>query len=307
MRSFHVFILIVSAFTTCAQSPYRPFPESDAGWVETHNWLDANSQGMLYVTCTRTITIGADTIIMGTLYHRLLRRGNCIAEQVLPPQNSYTYNETEVDLLYFRQEITSRQVYARINGSESLFFDFNLTVGPYPPTLLISGQTLFVVALDSMELNDGWHRTWQVAIGPNDPPFVDVIEGVGTSYGLNPVVGVLAPPFEWFDELNCHSTMESSIYPFGQDVCDLTTAISDFPGPQNIGVYPNPATDMINLSVPVNGSLGYVAYDAIGREAYQGKVLQQRIYCDDWSAGVYTVRLMTANGMTRSTILVVVE
>ncbi|MBP6311250.1 MAG: T9SS type A sorting domain-containing protein [Flavobacteriales bacterium] len=306
MRSFHVFILIVSAFATVAQSPYRPFPESDAGWMETHSWLDANAQGMLWVTCTRTITFGADTTILGTLYHRLLRRGNCFAEQVMAPQNSYAYNETEVDLLYFRQDIFSRRVYARINSTESLFLDFNLTVGPYPPSLLSLGQQLYVVSLDSMELNDGWYRTWQIAIGPNDPPFVDIIEGVGTSYGLNPVVGALAPPFEWFDELNCHSVMGASIYPFGQDVCDLTTSVSAIPGPQHISVFPNPATDMINLSVPMNGFLGFVAYDVFGREAYRGQVLQQRINCSSWHSGVYAVQLLP-QGTDPSSFRVVVE
>ncbi|HEX2616303.1 MAG TPA: hypothetical protein VHL57_02110, partial [Flavobacteriales bacterium] len=193
-----------------AQSLYRPFPESNAGWVETHSWLQPGGTfDYVYNTSTRTIRFGPDTVIGNTTYHQLFSRGQGTWQTTSIPMQYGTFTEADHLFLPFRQDTVARTVYAYdVNAQqEVLWFDFNIGLGPYPDTYdNIAGSDLEVVALDSMQLMDGYHRTWVLGLvyqtQIQDSAFCTVIEGVGSTFGLHTVVG-LVPPFEWNDMLLC--------------------------------------------------------------------------------------------------------
>lgn len=180
MRTTQTVVLIAAMGVCQAQSPYRPFPEANAGWVETHSYYDIGPFGEGITFCHRTIEVGVDTTINDTIYHELRIRSQCSTNGRPHPWADHTF-------CWFRQNVDERKVYVYEPGFQHgvLWFDFTLPVGPYPTTWGIGagGEELHVVALDSVELNDGWHRSWvlgQVYGGVvYDPAFCTVIEGVG--------------------------------------------------------------------------------------------------------------------------------
>lgn len=265
MRTTTTLFAIGLGASLLAQSPYRPFPESNAGWVESHSFMSGGiGGGFTYTTCIRTIEFGSDTIIGSTPYRRLRIRGNCDVNQIQPWMPLASYSEPWSDLHYFRQNEVERKVYVWDTNAqqEVLWFDFSIGVGTYPPTFdntVFTNGELQVVALDSTLLNDGYHRTWVLGLDYNgveqDSAFCTIIEGVGTTYGLAPVIG-LAPPFEWSDNMNCHSLNAVTLYPFGDTVCDPTTGVRTASAENtSLQAFPNPANEVLYLSSAVSGTV----------------------------------------------------
>src|SRR5690348_3399687 len=85
-----------------AQSPYRPFPEANAGWVETHGFLE---NGVRWVSCTRTIRFTTDTTIAGVQYRRLRSQGDCESFYVQSMSDYEYWDEPESVFRIFRQDV----------------------------------------------------------------------------------------------------------------------------------------------------------------------------------------------------------
>lgn len=84
---------------------------------------------------------------------------------------------------------------------------------------------------------------------------------------------------------------------------DPTTATS-ISGITNkrINIYPNPATNNIQLDVTYNGS-GYIITDITGRTVKSGTVSGNQIHIADIVAGTYTLQLSTTDGTVSSVII----
>ena len=300
MRTIQTVVLLAAMGACQAQSPYRPFPEANAGWVETHGFLTFGGPfGDVPTTCQRTIETGSDTAISDTLYHELRIRSICA-------QFGLSYPEPESRFCWFRQDVGERKVYVYdLNLQHGvLWFDFTLPLGPYPTTWgHENGWYIHVLALDSIELNDGWHRSWilgQVAGGVvTDSAFCKVIEGVGSTYGLNPVNGLI-PPFEWNDALDCHSVSGSAIYPLAATGCDLTTG--DRPGAvsfEELRVFPNPGTSQVRIEgLPSSEPVDVALHDGSGRCVRSWSIAHGSPGFDVQGIphGIYTVRVVQRNG-----------
>lgn len=301
MRTTLALVLLAANGLGQAQSPYRPFPESNAGWVETHSMWDFTMGSEYSETCEYTIESGTDTTINDTVYRELRMRGLCESSW----QDQWWL--AEETFCWFRQDLVGRKVFVFNPEVQHgvLWFDFNLPVGLYPATWgHESSSGVEVVALDSVELNDGWHRTWVLwdpQGGSGEPPFGAVIEGVGSTLGLNPLHG-LVYPFEWGDQMDCHSVNGSGIYPFGATECDLTMHA---PAPAlpfaELRVMPNPAQEAIWLDLeppPTNGAR-YRILDQAGRQVSGGALNSAAVSRLDVSAldaGLYTLRYEATGG-----------
>ena len=297
MRTTLAVVLATTSWLCQAQSPYRPFPEANAGWVETHSrHVLGGPSGDDISSCHRTIEFGSDTAINDTIYHELLIRGICD-----PFDDPYT--EAEHTFCWFRQDIGERKVHVFDPAVQHgvLWFDFSLSIGPYPSTWgHVNPDPIHVVALDSVQLNDGWHRSWVLGYVGNDgivfdSAFCSVIEGIGSTFGLDPLYG-LVYPFEWVDVLECHNVNGMAIYPDGAEECNLTMGS---PVPEvsvaALRVLPNPAQEAIwlDLAQPTNAAL-YQILDPAGRRVAAGTVnsgiTKLRVDISALDAGLYTVR-----------------
>ncbi len=319
MKKRYAFVgmLTLSMFAclpTKAQSPYRPFPESNAGWMETHSWLQgAGGSGYEWHTCQRRILFGSDTMIAGTNYHRLRSWGDCSVQPIPPtsnPSDYYNYLEPWTDVQFFRQDIPQRKVYCwdTNTASEMLWYDLSLPVGGYPYTFNahFGPNALEVVALDSMELNDGWHRAWVLGFvggNPSDSAFCKVIEGIGSTYGL---FAELITPFENAEQLDCHQVSGQTTYPLGAFPCIINVG-SDEP-PVTLGTelfaQPNPTSGHIRLTgeLPKQGS--YAVFSIAGDLVAQGSITSADLDLTDLAPGIYSVIINGHNGRRVGRVLV---
>ncbi len=304
MRTPTTLLSVLITTALFAQSPYRPFPESNAGWVEGHSWLMPEGIGFTYYTATRTIAFANDTTIAGTIYHQLRSRGSGTWQTTIVPFEYGTFTEPDVVFARFRQDTDARKVYAYdiLLQQEVLWYDFTLGLGDYPATYdqQLDDGTIQVVALDSMELNDGWHRTWVLATqyqgNQQDSAYCTVIEGVGSTLGLRTVYG-LAPPFEWSDNLNCHSVNDFTTYPFGDSVCDLTMVVgTQRGGTQALACFPNPASRSVTLTGNVPQGAQYDVFDGCGMLVLSGTLRNNSIDIGMLAPGAYAIRTRTSDG-----------
>lgn len=312
MRHVILCSLLLVVGTVNAQSPYRPFPEGNAGWVESHSWLNSNGgTGDSWSTAERTITFGTDSMINGTNYHRLLTRAQGTTTSIFQPWITWPFEEAQSTLCYFRQDIAARQVivYDTLASQEVLWFDFTLGLGTYPATWYqnYAQGSVEVVALDSTLLNDGWHRTWVLGLPQNgtvaDSAYCTMIEGVGATLGLHTIMGI-TPPFEWEDHLVCHGRDEAAVLPFGSTECDLSMSVKTIASSWSAPiVFPNPVVDLVTITEPVPGT-AYHVLDMLGSIVRQGTVGQGPISLGALPPSNYTLRLTRRDGTVVSTRIV---
>lgn len=319
MRTTTALVLLGLCFQVNAQSPYRPFPESDAGWVELQGWMEGVYDCVEYrtVSCTRPIQFGNDTLLNGLTYHRLLAHGYCdwdwivtgwLPQDCWPPSGYYT--EPQFDFAFFRQDTSERKVWAfdMYQGEEILLYDFNIGLGPYPPTYNNHAPGLLqVVALDSVELNDGWHRSWVLGFdqgGYMDSAFCKVIEGVGSTFGLTTE---LVPPFEGGGELLCHQAGGVPLYPLGQEQCVTNMGVgpSGPPGALVLRGYPDPTAGPLTITGDIPYDATYVLMDAYGCMLGTGRLVDRRIDLAFLPPSPYLVRINAGDGRPITTLRVV--
>lgn len=237
---------------TLAGAQYRPLPTANAHWIEQHAWLNCCGTGSNYVTCTRRIHFGTDTVMNGHTYQELRTEGICQVQYISDPWPPYDYTETDERLAFIRQDTAARRVFAwdPWSAADTLVYDFNLGVGPYPATYINQYPDLAVTAVDSVQLADGWHRRWKLNVTGFSDDTAAVIEGIGSTYG---VFGPMWPPFEWTDDLKCFSNDSMVIYTWpngdpGEDCSFAMEARPPVPMSPTLGASPNPFSDHIILS-----------------------------------------------------------
>ena len=314
MRTTTTLMLFGLCFVIQAQSPYRPFPESGAGWIETHAWLQPLSSQYEWHSCERRFLFGTDTVLSGVSYRRLRHKGMCSVQPIPPtsnPADYYSYNEEWSDAVYFRQDVAERKLFAWDPGenAEALWYDFTLPIGGYPFMFNahVGPDALHVVALDSMELNDGWHRTWVLDYDLNngyDSAFCTVIEGVGSTFGL---LAELTPTFENEEMLNCHAAHAEVIYPLGGEVCDLTVSTTQVLLESNRPwlAYPNPTSGPVTITGELPLAASYMVMDAFGRIVGHGRLVDQHIDLSGSAPAPYLIRIQEGNGRSLATLRVV--
>ncbi len=229
--------------------------------------------------------------------------------------NPFFYTEPSEVVLRYRQDTIARQVlqYDMVAGEEKLWYDFTLGVGPYPDAIgnVTAPGELRVVALDSIELNDGWHRTQVLGLMYNgmlqDSAFCSIIEGVGSTFGLSPLIG-LVPPFEWYDQLDCHQAIGTVVLPLGAMACDLTQhAGATLDRPHRISVFPNPVRDAFTVHGTVAPGTRYALMDVRSVIVQQGELPTSSVDLSGLAPGVYVLLLTDADGRVSGKARVVKE
>ncbi len=288
-----------------AQTAYRPFPEGNAGWVGIHGARESVGFYDLFNSSDRITEFLPDTVIADTLYHRLSVRGVGETQMLAPPYSAWPYIEPMRTLCLFRQDTATRKVfvYQPESHQSMLWFDFSLGLGPYPATWALEGAEAEVLALDSMELNDGWHRTWvlgHILNGePLDSAFCTIIEGIGSNRGLVPV-GYGPNFYEAFDSLRCHSVDGLAVLPLGSSACDLTLTVPEVSRSySNPLVIPNPTTTEFSIEgIAGQGPFVVTLLDGMGRpvKRWSRAGRSTRFDVHGSSPGWYTLVVERKNG-----------
>jgi len=287
--------LCLCFYNTLAQN-YKPFPESNAFWVEQHGWLQSGLCGFEYHNCTDPVYFGNDITINSLVYHTLMYRQVCSAEYVGGPPPppppcvwmSY-YNVPPVIFAYIRQDSVARKVfiYDAANNQDTLLYDFNLSAGsPLPQTYNNPMYpNVIVSSIDSILLIDGYHMRYNLGIGSTIDS-ASIIEGIGSTFGL---IAPLVPPFENGDALLCFSKNNFTIYPNAPVACDLTVGIPSKENEQLLSIYPNPANDFVYIR-NVTSPIKVTVLSSYGTVVYQTSIEKDAIInLSKWADGVYLV------------------
>lgn len=96
---------------------------------------------------------------------------------------------------------------------------------------------------------------------------------------------------EYTDTMDAPIQLTETLLPSFSRDCTTTLAVGDN-DLQNLNIYPNPATDYVNITTPE--VVDYVIYDNMGRRVKQGTLSNDKaIYIADLTPGVYFVSVAT--------------
>jgi hypothetical protein len=313
-------IVLVSMLPSAlrAQGAYRPIPTADVGWLEQHAWKQPGTVSSEYEwrSCTDRIVVDGTIFLNDLEYARLRIRRYCSVQPIggtFDTSAYFSYHVPWQDLLYFREDTMARKVYAVLpsqGDAEQLLFDMTMELGTYPVTAfspLMDEPYLFVVAVDSVELSDGWHRRWRIADGDDPVPFTDLIEGVGLTAGWNLVWEMLRAPFEWTNDLECHTVQNVPIYSVPGTSCLITMDVENAVSSRPWQAWPVPAQDQIHVSGPTEQIFQYRVLDQSGRTVSGGRWEQGALDCSGWAKGWYVLELVGAGEQKLGYLRIVTE
>lgn len=259
LRHLYILLLVVSA-TMLAQPVHLPL-DSNHYWKQYDmNWSAGNPQASSYYQLGRQ----KDTIINGSTYHKLGLFGNLI--------NSPLGGFVSVREAYLREDTLAEKVFFYHFGTarDYMLYDFSKQSGDTIKNLARSvsnNQSVQTISLvvsntSTVLLGDGKsHRKFSFG------NMLEVIEGVGSSYGL------LTPYLvdeNTFTNLVCHGGIDprNTIYtnPFMSDDCAFTTALPENTANEAFfSVFPNPAAGKLYIKSEVPASFTAVITDILGR------------------------------------------
>lgn len=220
------------------------------------------------------------------------------------------------------------------NGGENGTIDLTVTNGIAPYTYeWLSGETTESIS----NLSAGVYTVLVTdATGCNSPSSITILEPIALTIDLDvvhgdhpsitaSVDGGIAPyTYLWStgettDQIQDLAAGEYTLTIVDSNGCEMvatamideSVAVSDLVGLSDLIIYPNPATDMVNVdavfetSEPIELSL----FDVVGRRVfYENKVAQQlnlQINVKDLASGTYFIRLSTDKGAISQKLIVV--
>lgn len=259
--------------------------------------------------------IQGDTIFKDLTYHKLNRYLQSFYSYYTMGGTLYTEYGLVTDVPYFKVYIREDTALKRVyyinlppDSIETLLYDFNLNVGD---TLDFGSdwQMNIVHSIDTVLTANGYRRRLHIADASNaDYEFVDLIEGIGSTFGL---LAKLETPFECFENLICFSNQGQNTSFYSDDVLINDTTIScDFPettisiisqSPEKFLVYPNPAVDHLNLNIPIEAkdNLVITIYNSEGQVVFQKSrnQFESEINIAELSSGIYMIKADNASSI----------
>ena len=239
-----------------------------------------------------------DTLLNGFVYKKLYSNGIYFKLQ-------YGNNPCDTTITHF----TNKYIAAIREDSNKIFvyghgllYDFNLSTGDSLPTF--GPTTQFIDSIDNISINGVQHKrffskgNW-------------IIEGIGSSFGLlEPIYTTLNNKTGYtIYEFHCFGQHDSVLYsPNGY--CALNVGISksnDFVLMPLLNIFPNPATDIINIDIPKQykqQNTEIVIYNSQGAEVNKINISNNteriNLNINQLPSGVYFLRLVSDEGVGTS-------
>lgn len=281
MKKYLLLTLLGLPWFSFAQTPYHPFPDSNAVWI--YGGYDFMCGPPTYFCGYIHYTVKGDTTIGSYTYKKILGTN----------YNSSVYNYSAA----IRQDTAARKVYikyAACNDIDTLLYDFSLqeedTVNQcsgitggcdYPP----------VVTVDSVFITNLWRKRINIMNCNN----TQLIEGIGSTNGL------LGSWNGWIGGnyfLACFSLNGISIYPDSSCSALGIKTINDFLKIKLI-VFPNPILENASLQIymPLPLSINVRLYDfksGLSRNIFSGQfnagIQNIQLNVLDYSPGLYVLQ-----------------
>jgi hypothetical protein len=224
---------------------YHPFPDSSAMWRvdEIDSSFPLGSAYSFF-----EIYIDGDTIASnGMTYHKLYIEGDFYA-------NTQNYFSEKFLFGVLWQDTSVKKVFYRETSSincftcDSLLYDFNMQIGDVLNNNIYfhqSGTPMTIYSIDSIFLNNGYRKRFNLVDLNMTPTGQFIIEGIGSSLG-----GFYQ--FEYFEQyrqLVCFEHNDSTIFPFNSGSCEPIIANENKIDSKNLRIelFPIPAKDEIHV------------------------------------------------------------
>ena len=269
-------------FQTGATWGYHTNEKGDTPWDTHRDWLDQ-------------ITITGDTTINGMSYKKLETHTQY---SIIHPQNSalntvgyyFSYGQyLRYDSLTFKV-----YVYRDFDSTESLMYDYNLSIGDTIPAL----HHFKIDSIENISLFGFTARKFHISPDSlyGSSVIIDyIIEGMGSSIGLTTLDPyMLTVSSETYTELICFQ-LGNDVYPWGS-FCDLSIGINEINDVTSaFNIFPNPTTGNLIIDLPDRSLITEVVItNAFGQEVikaiyYNTSRLELEI---GGGSGLYFVRVV---------------
>ena len=275
MKAFFTFSLIFfSSFIFAQISVYKPFPEVYGDWMVADNYAQTNYTAYsLYFTSN-------DTVINTKVYHKVMTSelGTQTGEHSYEYGHQIKSNE-KYDFAY-RNDAANKKVYILLKDSlaEMLWFDFNYTIGDTLKSDAYAYQgakfPLVVNSIDSIKICDDYHKVFTFS----DCDLSILIEGFGFCGGWNfsfmQTLGVCSYPLKneaTYGQGDCRISSKDNCNELSQR--EIITSVPEVSIGHLIEIYPNPASDIINVNLnPNTQQASYFIVDHLGKILQKGQI-----------------------------------
>ncbi len=240
---------------------------------------------------TFILKMEGDTIVDGKEYKRIYNTRDTINQ--IWTQSNQLIREDSSKKVWIRN-------YSVGQPEEMLLYDFNLVVGD-SFAINLDGDFMCkipVINVDSIVLSNGELRkriTFSFQLFGDIFEEVYWIEGIGSQFGL---ITHLYGYCEWIDFgrwLRCYFEDGERVYgQVPEDECfRLITSTADLESPTSFSVFPNPAMDQLNLTLPGAESRHWEIFNYQGQVALKGKVdnRNHQISIRNLSSGIYFLKI----------------
>lgn len=257
------------------------FPISDSSNI----WFEYFQAEPNYEYYYQQWQIKNDTIIDGIQYKFLKHLFQSITPSYDPGYHLIFSDVVEItEPLYFiRDDIAAQKVYLLTSyagfNEETLLFNFDLSVGD-TVDFGVESPLKRVMEIDSVDIGGEMHKRLKIANEADwTSPYVDVIEGVGSTFGL---LYNMDPPFEETTEIICYSHQGISTDNFyegmppepvdASSICEFMepTTVQNYYSPYTLQIQPNPAESHISFSIAdaVTGQFEMSLFNVLGQKIY---------------------------------------
>ncbi len=288
--AFTISILFMTIFANC-----QNWAPTGAKWTYTETFYMTSSQDTL------TIRSIGDTVIQSHQCKVLKRSGGTCD---LRPMYEYMYSDS--GKVYF---------YDSYRDSFQLLYNFNASAGYtykiFPNTYLDNDSIILTVdSVSTININGfllkklflhklnsgGW---WPYIGGV-------IIENIGDLSNMFPwIYG--ACDANWGGPLRCYSDSIIGAYDFGTaPSCDYVfIGINENKYSNDVSIYPNPATDKIEIECLDNNEINISIYNLIGKLVLQKEFDNNKTDIDigSFETGMYIIKVTGANWTTQRKII----
>jgi hypothetical protein len=285
---------------------YHPFPDSSATWRVDE--IDSSFPfGSAYSFFE--IYIEGDTIASnGMTYHKLYIEGDFYV-------NTQNYFSEKFLFGVLWQDTSVKKVFYRETSSincftcDSLLYDFNMQIGDILNNNIYfhqSGTPMTIYSIDSIFLNDGYRKRFNLANLNMTPTGEFIIEGIGSSLG-----GFYQYEyFEQYRQLVCFEHNDSTIFPFNSGPCKPIIANENKIDSKNLSIelFPVPAKNEIHViyDKPFN-DLKIMDMLGIQKDNFQYTINDKeiRIFNINLPGGNYVLNLNSINKSYKKLIIII--
>lgn len=302
MRRHLLLILFsLSLFSFAQTNVYHPFPDSNAVWRETYYYNPCNCPNPCMNSCgyEAQYVLNGDTAIGSHVYHKVSMQSAVFSNGMQLPPGAPGF------WAGIRQDTAARKVYCCIPSksvADTLLYDFTLQVGDTLRGFLANfTTTLTVTSVDSVLVGSSYRK--RIVLGPAIGGLAvnhEIIEGIGFTAGLFDNTYTA----EEGGQLICFKQETQTLYP-NSNCTSGFFGVSEFDVLNTVHVYPDPASDVINVEMKENEGSIYLL-DALGITVLAEKVQGGKSGFDvsSLAAGIYWVVAKGQNGNYHHKVIV---